>query len=77
MRHQEFGAGQAFFPAGSAGKESACHAGDPGSIPGPGSSSGEGAGYPLQDSRMESPRGQGESGGLWSVEFQSRTGLSA
>ena len=28
--------------------ESACHAGDPGSIPGLGSSPGEGIGYPLQ-----------------------------
>ena len=36
------------FPASSAGKRSACHAGDPGSIPGSGRSSGEGIGYPLQ-----------------------------
>ena len=33
---------------GSAGKESACDAGDPGSIPGSGRSPGEGIGYPLQ-----------------------------
>ena len=32
----------------STGKESACNAGDPGSIPGSGSSSGEGIGYPVQ-----------------------------
>ena len=32
----------------SAGKESACNAGDPGSIPGSGRSPGEGIGYPLQ-----------------------------
>ena len=32
----------------SAGKESACNAGDPGSIPGLGSSPGEGLHYPLQ-----------------------------
>ena len=32
----------------SAGKESACNAGDPNSIPGSGSSPGEGIGYPLQ-----------------------------
>ena len=32
----------------SAGKESACHAGDPDSIPGWGISAGEGIGYPLQ-----------------------------
>ena len=36
------------FPNSSAGKEAACNAGDPGSIPGLGSSSGEGIGYPLQ-----------------------------
>ena len=34
----------------SAGKESACNAGDPGSIPGLGRSTGEGIGYPLQHS---------------------------
>ena len=36
------------FPGNSAGKESACNAGDPGSIPGVGRSAGEGIGYPLQ-----------------------------
>ena len=36
------------FPGSSAGKESACNAGDPGSIPGLGRSPGEGIGYPLQ-----------------------------
>ena len=36
------------FPGSSAGKESTCHAGDPGSIPVPGRSPGEGIGYPLQ-----------------------------
>ena len=36
------------FPGSSAGKESACNTGDPGSIPGSGSSPGEGIGYPLQ-----------------------------
>ena len=35
------------FPGSSAGKESACSAGDPGSIPGSGRSPGEGIGYPL------------------------------
>ena len=35
------------------GKESACNAGDLGSIPGLGSSSGEGNGYPLQYSGLE------------------------
>ena len=35
-------------PGSSAGKESACNAGDPGSIPGSGRSPGGGIGYPLQ-----------------------------
>ena len=41
------------FPCGSAGKESACSAGDLGSIPGLGRSTGEGKGYPLQYSGLE------------------------
>ena len=36
------------FPGSSAGKESACNAGDNGSVPGSGRSPGEGIGYPLQ-----------------------------
>ena len=36
------------FPSSSVGKESACNAVDPGSIPGTGRSAGEGIGYPLQ-----------------------------
>ena len=36
------------FPDSSVGKESACNAGDPGSIPGSGGSPGKGIGYPLQ-----------------------------
>ena len=36
------------FSDGSDGKESACNAGDPGSIPGSGRSPGEGNGYSLQ-----------------------------
>ena len=36
------------FPGSSAGKESACNARDPGSIPGSGRFPGEGIGYPLQ-----------------------------
>ena len=36
------------LPCGSAGKESACKAGDPGWIPGSGRSPGEGKAYPLQ-----------------------------
>ena len=37
----------------SAGKESTCNAGDPGSIPGLGRSPGEGISYPLQYSGLE------------------------
>ena len=36
------------FPCGSAGKESACNAGDLDLIPGSGRSAGEGIGYPFQ-----------------------------
>ena len=36
------------FPDNSVGKESACDAGDPSSIPGSGTSPGEGTGYPPQ-----------------------------
>ena len=36
------------FPGSSAGKESACNAAGPGSIPGLGRSLGERLGYPLQ-----------------------------
>ena len=35
------------FPGSSAGKESACNAGDPGLIPGLGRSPGDGIGYSL------------------------------
>ena len=41
------------FPGVSDGKESACNAGDPGLIPGLGSSPGEGNGYPIQYSCLE------------------------
>ena len=41
------------FPCGLAGKESACNAGDLGSIPGLERSPGEGKGYPLQYSGLE------------------------
>ena len=36
------------FPDSSVGTESACSAGDPGSVPGSGRSTGEEIGYPLQ-----------------------------
>ena len=41
------------FPDSLVGKESACNAGDLGSIPGSGRSPGEGKGYPLQYSGLE------------------------
>ena len=41
------------FPCGSVGKESACNAGDLGSIPGLGRSPGEGKDYPLRYSGLE------------------------
>ena len=44
--------------AGSGGKDSACKAGDPGSIPGLGRAPGEGNGYPLQYSCLENSHGQ-------------------
>ena len=47
------------FPGGSDGKESACHAGDPGSIPGLGRSLGEVHGNPLQYSCLENPMDRG------------------
>ena len=41
------------FPGGSGGKESACNAGDPGSIPGSGRSLEKGNRYPLKYSCLE------------------------
>ena len=43
------------FPGGSDCEESACNAGDLGSIPGSGRCPGEGDGYPLQYSCLENP----------------------
>ena len=47
------------FPGGSDGKESVCNAGDTGSIPGWGISSGEGNGNQLQYAWMENPMDRG------------------
>ena len=47
------------FPGDSVGKESACNAGDPGSIPGLGRSPGEGNGNPLQYSCLENSMDRG------------------
>ena len=46
------------FPGGSDSKGSACNAGDLGSIPGFGGSSGGGHGNPLQYSYLENPHRQ-------------------
>ena len=47
------------FPQSSVSKESACNAGDPGSIPGSGRSPKEGNGNPLQYSCLENPIDRG------------------
>jgi len=47
------------FPSDSDGKESACNAGDGGSIPGWGRSPGEGNGDPLQYPCLENPMDRG------------------
>ena len=49
------------FPGSSAGKKSACSAGDPGSISGSERFPAEGIGYPLQYSCLENPM----DGGAW------------
>ena len=51
--------GNLCFPGGSDGKESACHAGDLGLIPGLGRSPGEGNGNPLQCSCLENSMNRG------------------
>ena len=45
------------FPGSPTGKESACNAGDLGSIPGLGRSRGKGKGYPFQYSGLENSMG--------------------
>ena len=45
-----------YFNGNYCGKESACNAGDLGSIPGLGGSPGEGKGYPLQYSGLENSK---------------------
>ena len=47
------------FPGGSDSKAPVCNAGDPGSIPGLGRSSGEGNGSPLWYSCLENPMDEG------------------
>ena len=52
------------FPSGADSKESACNAGDPGSIPGLGRYPGEGNGNPFQYSCLENSRNRGD---LWAT----------
>ena len=52
--HQNWG-----FPGGSDGQESSCNAGDQGLVPKSGRSPGEGNGYPLQYSCLESSKDRG------------------
>ena len=47
------------FPGGSDGEESACNAGDPGSVPGLGRSPGEGNSNPFQYSCLENSMDRG------------------
>ena len=60
---------------GSDSKESACNAGDPGSIPGSGRSLGEGNGKPLQYSCLENPMDRGAWQATVHRVAKSRTGL--
>ena len=64
------------FADGSDGKESAYNAGDPGSIPGSGRFPGEGTGYPLQYSCLQSSMDRGAWWAIQSVGLQSHTRLS-
>ena len=59
------------FLGGSEGKESACHAEDPGSVPGSGRSRGEGNAYPLQYSCLENPMDSG----AWRVTVRGVAGV--
>ena len=64
------------FPHSSVDKQSACNAGDPGSIPGWARSPGEGNGNPLQYSCLENPQGQRSLAGYSPWGCKSRTPLS-
>ena len=64
------------FPCSSVSKESACNAGDLGSIPGSGRSPREGNGKPLQYSCLEYPQGQRSLAGYSPWGHKSWTQLS-
>ena len=56
------------FTGGSVGKESACNAGDPGSITGSGRSPGEGHGNLLQYSCLENSMDRGTWWAIWGLK---------
>ena len=56
------------FPDSSVGKESACNAGDPGSIPGLDRSAGEGIGFPCISAGKESTCNAGDPGSIPGLE---------
>ena len=60
--HLQKGRQKLSFPDDSDGKESACNAGDPGSVPRLGKSPGEGNGNPLQYSCLENSMDRGAGG---------------
>ena len=70
-----------FFPGGSVGKESACNAGDPSSIPGLGRSPGKGISYPLQCKEIEEYNRMGKTRDLFKKTrdtketFYAKTGI--
>ena len=64
------------FPSGSDGKELACHAGDPCSIPRSRRSPGEGIGNPLQYSSLENLMDKGAWRAMVHRAAKSRTRLS-
>ena len=63
------------LPGGSAGKESACNAGDLGLNPGLGRSVGEGKGYPLQYTGLENSMDSILHGGHKELDTTERTSL--
>ena len=59
MKKMNARSGDLIFACSSVDKESACNAGDPGSIPGSGRSPGEGNGNPAQYSCLENTKNRG------------------
>ena len=71
QKHLQFDSNSRVFPGGSDSKETACNAGDLGSIPGLGRSLGGEYGSPLHYLCLENPMTK-ESGGLQSMGSQSQ-----